>query len=114
MSIIVHPLNTAYRNQGEYNYKLGIEVYDSDDNGNIDFSTPIDITGDVTLMYQDLDGTINELTGSKNGNQAYYVVQDDDPFCITSGSYRYWVKCFNKEIYGPYELKTMLVGEVES
>ena len=112
MSIIAKPLNIAYRNQGEYGYKLGIEVYEADDNGNIDFDSPVTITGDVKLIWTDLDGSIYTEDGAKSENQAYYTVQQGD-FDI-SGSYRYWIQCFNREIYGPYELKIQLVGGTTS
>jgi hypothetical protein len=100
--IIAAPLSTAYRNEGEYGYKIGIEVYDS--NGDA-----VDVTGDVVLLYQDLDGTIVELEGDSDGNTAFYEVEDGD--FLISGTYRYWIQCFDRERYGPYELKIMLVGD---
>lgn len=86
----------AHKNLGEYGYKLGIEVYDEND-------APVTITGDVTLIYDDPAGTQHTEIGSKSGNEAYYTVQNDD-FTV-SGTYRWWIKCFALDIYGPFELK---------
>jgi hypothetical protein len=96
MAIIAKPLGIAWRNLGEYNYKIGVEVID--ENGD-----PVEVTGDVKILYIDTDGTDKEFIGSKSDNLAYYNVEDGD--FAESATYRYWVQCFDKDIYGPYELK---------
>lgn len=98
MSFIAKPLGIAYRNKGEYNYKIGVTVVD--ENGDA-----VTITGDVEVEYIDTDGTIKYLTGSKSENIAYYNVLITD--FIESATYKYWVNCFDLDKYGPFELKIM-------
>ena len=98
MSFIAKPLGIAYRNKGEYNYKIGVTVVD--ENGDA-----VTVTGDVKILYIDLSGNIQQLTGAKSENVAYYTVLITD--FTESGTYKYWVQCFDKDIYGPYELKIM-------
>jgi hypothetical protein len=103
MALTAKPLVTSFRNLGEYNYKLGVEVVD--ENGD-----DVNIIGDVTIIYTDTTGVTKELVGASDGNVAYYLVKNGD-FPV-SGTYRYWIKCFTLDKYGPFELKIMDVPQI--
>jgi hypothetical protein len=105
MALIAKPLVTSHRNLGEYNFRLGVEIVDENDD-------PFNITGDVYLIITNPDGTTDKLTGASNENIAYYSVQDGD-FPV-SGTYQYWIECFGLDIYGPFELKIYEVPEISS
>lgn len=105
MPLTAKPLSTAYRNLGEKNYRLGVEIVDTDGDA-------VDITGSVTLIYTDPNGSTFEETGTSVENEAYYQVTALD-FQV-SGTYKYWIKCFDVDIYGPFELKIMDVPEISS
>lgn len=98
MALIAKPIETHYRNKGEYGYSIGVTVVDED-------GVAVDITGDVKILYIDLAGKIQQLIGSKSDNVAFYAVLITD-FTV-SGTYKYWVQCFDNDIYGPFELKIM-------
>jgi len=100
MSVNAKPLYTYYKNQGEFGYKIGIEVVDVD-------GEPVTITGDVNFIFYDTLGIKNTKSGLKTENTAYYDVLVTD--FLTAGSYRFWMQCFNREIYGPFELKILKV-----
>ena len=104
MALIAKPITTSYKNLGE-TYKLGIKVVDADGDA-------VDITGSVTLIYTDPNGSTFEEIGTSVDNEAYFDVTETD-FQI-SGTYKYWIKCFDGDIYGPFELKIMDVPEISS
>ncbi|MGD9157289.1 MAG: hypothetical protein PVG39_02690 [Desulfobacteraceae bacterium] len=106
MPLTAKPLSTAYRNLGEKNYRLGVEIVDAD-------GEAVEITGDVSLIYTDTEGDTYEETGVSEDNIAYYDVTDGDLFS-PSGTYKYWIKCFDLDIYGPFELKILPVPEITS
>ncbi len=104
-ALIARPLVTSYRNLGEYGYRLGVEIVDENNDA-------VAITGDVSMLYTDTDGVTIEVDGASDGNIAYYDVEDGD-FSV-SGTYKYWIKCFSLDTYGPFELKIMEVPAVTS
>jgi len=100
MSIVnAEPIFTDYKNQGEYGYKLGVAV--------VKDGSPVTIPGDVNLIYYSISGARITVAGSSAENIAYYDVLATD--FIIPGSYRYWIECFDLNIYGPFELKILKV-----
>jgi len=102
MSVNPQPIAIYYKNQGEYGYKIGVAIVD-------ERGSPVIIPDGsiVNFIYYDTLGVKHTVGCNKFENIAYYNVKSVD--FLETGSYRYWLECFTRDIYGPFELKILKV-----
>lgn len=101
--MIATPISEAYKNYGEYNYKVGITLKDAS-------GDPVPITSDtIRIIFLTPINTIDTVDGDKTENKAYCDIVEGD--LLISGDWWYWVDLGNGQIYGPFVIKIYEVGQ---